>query len=85
MKVKASRVVLVFTCSILCSCAGMGHIGYRCEGQPKSAVLQKFGPPERVIKSIENAETWEYTMGGGVKTYTFLGDKCVKENSRSQN
>ncbi len=85
MKTKVSLVALVLIFASLFGCSGMGHISYRCEGQPKSAVLKVFGPPERVIKSIENVETWEYTMGGGVKTYTFQGDKCVKENSRSQN
>jgi len=85
MKIKACLIVLLLTCSMLFGCSGMGHITYRGEGQTKGAVLKEFGPPERVIKSIDNVETWEYTMGGGVKTYTFQGDVCVKENSRNQN
>lgn len=68
----------------LSGCAGTAHIGYNCKGQSKSMVMSKFGPPERVEKSVKNVETWEYTMGGGVKTYTFQGETCVKQNSRSQ-
>ena len=86
MKKITKFVPLAFTISILCGCTGMGHITYSCVGQSKSAVLKEFGPPERVIPSIENAETWEYSYGaaGGdsVMAYTFMGDKCVKQNSR---
>lgn len=83
---KATRITVAVTAMfILAGCAGMGHITYRCEGHTKSDIKQQFGPPERVNKGIENSETWEYTMGGGVKTYTFEGEKCVRENSRSQN
>ena len=82
---KCSAIHIAFTsCVFLSGCTGMEHIGYRCRGQTKSVILGKFGPPERVEKSIEDTETWEYTMGGGVKTYTFQGDACVKENSRNQ-
>lgn len=84
MKKREFLVALVFPSLVLSGCAGMNHIGYSCVGQPKSAIVQKFGPPEEVIESIEDAETWEYTMGGGVQTYTFQGDTCVKQNSRAE-
>jgi len=47
-----------------------------------SAVMRKFGSPKQVIQSTKDAETLEYTTGKGVKTYTFQGDECVKQNSR---
>lgn len=77
MRTKASLVMLALICSNLFGCSG--HVGYRCEGQPKSDFLQKFGPPARVVKSIENVETWEYRMGSGIKNYTFQDDKCIRQ------
>lgn len=77
--------LILITCFFLSSCAGMGHISYKCKGHTKSDLMGKFGPPERVNKGVENSETWEYTMGGGVKTYTFQGEQCVRQNSRTQN
>ena len=80
---KSKSFVFVLTCSLLSGCAGMDHIGYLCYGHTKSEVKQKFGPPERVVQSTEGAETWEYTMGGGVRAYTFQGEDCVKDTSRT--
>jgi hypothetical protein len=69
----------------LTACSGTGHITYHCTGDQKTKddVLAEFGTPERVIDSVRGAETWEYTMGSGVKTYTFNGNVCVRSNSRS--
>lgn len=85
MKKIINLTTLIFIITILFSCAGTGHITYHGVGQTKSDVLQRFGPPKRVYQSIENVETWEYPMGGAVKTYTFEGDKCIQQDSRAFN
>lgn len=75
------NICILIVCSIVFGCSGMSHIGYRCEGKIKSDLLKNFGPPENVKKSVQGVETWEYTMGGGVKAYTFQDDACIRENS----
>jgi len=87
MKILIKTAMLVVCLSILSGCVGMGHITYNCVGQSKQDVLAKFGPPEEVVKSIENVETWEYRYGaaaGGdsIKSYTFQGDKCLRQITR---
>ena len=78
-------IIILIMCIFTFGCSGLGHIGYMGKGKTKSEVLEAFGPPMRVDKSIKGVETWVYMMGSAVKTYTFQGDSCIKDGSRTQN